>query len=57
MLVMPPYNMSYFMLENTFSMMRDWEFINDRQLFWSAAWDMNGKIFNRLPFGQKTPLA
>ena len=49
MLVMPPYNMSYFMLENTFSMMRDWEFINDRQLFWSAAWDMNGKILNRIP--------
>lgn len=53
MLVMPPYNMSYFMLENTFSMMRDWEFINDRQLFWSAAWDMNGKILNRLPLIKK----
>ena len=49
LLIMPPVNISYFEHENTFSMMRNMEFLNDRYVFWSVAWDMNGKVLNRLP--------
>ena len=35
------------------SMMKDWEFLSDRQLFWSVAWDMNGKLLNRIPLIKK----
>ena len=34
-------------------MMKDWEFLSDRQLFWSVAWDMNGKLLNRIPLIKK----
>lgn len=49
LLVLPPINLSYFEHENTFNLMRDWEFLNDRQLFWAVCWDMNGKLLNRIP--------
>ncbi|MBR1518819.1 MAG: carboxypeptidase-like regulatory domain-containing protein [Prevotella sp.] len=49
LLIMPPVNLSYFEHENTFSLMRNMEFLNDRYAFWSIAWDMNGKLLNRLP--------
>ena len=39
--------------EATISMMKDWEFLSDRQLFWSVAWDMNGKLLNRIPLIKK----
>ena len=35
------------------SLVRDWEFLNDRQVFWSLAWDMNGKLLNRIPLIKK----
>ncbi len=49
LLIMPPVNLSYFEHENTFSMMRNMEFITDRYAFWAVAWDLNGKLLNRLP--------
>ena len=49
LLIMPPVNLSYFEHENTFSLMRNMEFLNDRYAFWSVAWDMNGKVLNRIP--------
>ena len=49
LLIMPPVNLSFFEHENTFSMMKNMEFLNDRYAFWSVAWDLNGKILNRLP--------
>jgi len=49
LLIMPPVNLSFFEHENTFSMMKNVEFLNDRYAFWSVAWDLNGKILNRLP--------
>ena len=49
LLIMPPVNVSYFEHENTFSMMRNMEFLNDRYAFWSISWDLNGKILNRIP--------
>lgn len=49
LLIMPPVNLSFFEHENTFSMMKNMEFLNDRYAFWSVAWDLNGKILNCLP--------
>ena len=53
MLIQPPVNLSIFEQEATISMMKDWEFLSDRQVFWSAAWDMNGKLLNRIPLLKK----
>ena len=53
MLIQPPVNLSIFEQEATISMMKDWEFLSDRQIFWSVAWDMNGKILNRIPLIKK----
>lgn len=49
LLLMAPTNMSYFDNDETFSLMNNMEFLNDRYVFWSAAWDMNGKLLNRIP--------
>ena len=53
MLIMPPINLSYFEQEETVSRMKDWEFLNDRQVFWALSWDMNGKLLNRIPLIKK----
>jgi hypothetical protein len=50
LLIQPPVNLSYVETENTVSLVHDWEFLNDRQVFWSWKWDLNGKILNRIPF-------
>lgn len=49
LLIMPHVNLSFFEHENTFSMMRNMEFLNDRYALWAIAWHPNGKIFNRIP--------
>lgn len=49
LLIMPPVNLSYFNHNETFSLMNNMEFLNDRYAFWSIAWNMNGKLFNRIP--------
>ncbi len=51
MLVMAPTNISYFMERNneTFNLVRNMEFFNDRYVFWNFSWDLNGKLFNRVP--------
>ena len=49
LLIMPPVNLSYFEHAETFSMMRNMEFLTDRYAFWSLSWDMNGKLLNRIP--------
>ncbi len=55
LLVMPPVNVTYIYddASETFSLMRNMEFLNDRYIYWSASWDLNGKIFNRLPLIHK----
>ena len=53
MLILPPINLSYFEQEATISLMKDWEFLNDRQVFWALSWDMNGKLLNRIPLIKK----
>lgn len=49
LLIMPPVNLSYFNHDETFTLMDNMEFLTDRYAFWSLAWDMNGKLFNRIP--------
>lgn len=51
LLCMPPVSLTYLMDANdqTFNLMRNMEFLNDRYVFWSALWDLNGKLFNRIP--------
>lgn len=53
MLLLPPINLSFFEHETTFSLLNDWEFLNDRQIFGAACWNMNGKILNRIPLVKK----
>lgn len=55
LLCMPPVNLNYFtdFSDETFSLMRNMEFLNDRYVFWSALWDLNGKLFNRIPLIKK----
>ena len=53
MLILPPINLSYFEQETTISLMKDREFLNDRQVFWALSWDMNGKLLNRIPLIKK----
>lgn len=49
MLIMPPVNITYFEHEATMSMMKNMEFLSDRYLFGSVAWDLSGKLLNRVP--------
>ena len=49
MLIMPPVNITYFEYEATMSMMKNMEFMSDRYLFGSVAWDLSGKLLNRIP--------
>ena len=53
LLIQPPVNLSYVETENTVSLVHDWEFLNDRQVFWSWKWDINGKLLNRIPLIRK----
>ena len=53
LLCMPPVNITYFELENTMSMMKNMEFLGDRYAYGSISWDLNGKLFNRLPLIRK----
>ena len=53
MLIQPPINLSYIEQEGTVNLMKDWEFLNDQQVFWSLSWDTNGKILNRIPLVKK----
>ncbi|MGN1254176.1 MAG: DUF5686 family protein, partial [Prevotella sp.] len=55
LLCMPPVSLTYLADANdeTFNLMRNMEFLNDRYVFWGAQWDLNGKIFNRIPLIKK----
>lgn len=49
LLIMPRVNTSYFEHQGSFNMMENMEFLNDRYAQFNLAWDLEGKIFNRLP--------
>lgn len=53
LLIMPPINTSYFENQWTFSMMNNMEFLNDRYAMFSVAWNLQGKILNRIPLIKK----
>ena len=53
LLITPPTNGSYIIQKNTFSLINTMEFINDRYAMLMLAWDMNGKILNRIPLAKK----
>lgn len=53
MLIMPPANLSYIKEDNMFELINNMEFLNDRYASLMLSWDMNGKIFNRIPLLKK----
>ena len=53
LLIHPAGNQSYIILPQTFSLINTMEFLNDRYASLMVSWDMNGKIFNRLPIIKK----
>ncbi len=53
LLIMPPVNTSYFEHQGSFNMMENMEFLNDRYAMFNVAWDLNGKILNRVPLLKK----
>lgn len=53
LLVMPPSQQSYFAGDGTFGLMNEMEFLSDRYVSLHLGWDLNGKLFNRLPLLKK----
>lgn len=49
LLIHPAANQSYIVETNTFNLINNLEFLNDRYVSLMASWDLNGKIFNRIP--------
>lgn len=49
LLLMPSANNSYVITRNMFCMINDMEFITDRHVSLIAEWNLNGKLFNRIP--------
>ena len=53
LLIMPETNLSYIMQDYTFTLINNMEFLSDRYASAMLLWDMNGKIFNRIPLLRK----
>lgn len=54
LLIVPSANLSYIAQnDETFNLMRNMEFLNDRYASLSVIYDMNGKLFNRIPLFNK----
>ncbi len=53
LLIMPAANLSYIMEDNTFNLIDNMEFMNDRYVSLMYSWDLNGKILNRIPLIKK----
>ena len=49
LLIMPAANLSYITQRETFNLINNMEFLNDRYASLDVSWDLNGKIFNRIP--------
>ena len=49
LLCMPAANLSYFSHKHMFNLINNMEFMNDRFVSVDFNWDMQGKIFNRIP--------
>ena len=53
LLCMPAANMSYLSQKQSFNLLTSMEFLNDRFVSVDMNWDMQGKIFNRIPLIKK----
>ena len=53
LLIQPAANQSYIILPETFNLINTMEFLNDSYASLMASWDLNGKLFNRLPLIKK----
>ena len=53
LLIMPETNLSYIVQDYTFEAINNMEFPTDRFLSAQLNWDLNGKIFNRIPLIRK----
>lgn len=53
LLIHPAANASYIIEDNTFNLISNLEFLNDRYASLMAEWDLNGWLFNRIPLLKK----
>jgi hypothetical protein len=53
LLIHPAAHQSYILEDFTFNLINSLEFLNDRYASLMLSWDMNGKIFNRIPLLKK----
>ena len=53
LLIHPAANQSYIISPETFNLINTMEFLNDRFASFMLSWDLNGKIFNRIPLVKK----
>ena len=53
LLIMPVANLGYILEDQTFNLINNMEFLNDRYASLMLDWDLNGKIFNRIPLLRK----
>ena len=53
LLIMPAANLSYIIEDETFNLINNMEFLNDRFVSADFSWDLNGKLFNRIPLLKK----
>ena len=53
MLLVPASNLSYISERETFNLINNMEFLNDRFASLMVGWDLNGKILNRMPLLRK----
>lgn len=49
LLIMPAANLSYIIQDETFNLINNMEFLNDRYASLDVSWNMQGKLFNRIP--------
>lgn len=53
LLIMPAANLSYIIQNETFNLINNMEFLNDRYASLDVSWNLQGKIFNRIPLLKK----
>ena len=53
LLIMPAANLSYIQQDETFNLINNMEFLNDRYASLDVSWNLQGKLFNRIPLLKK----
>ncbi len=53
LLIAPAANLSYLYQPETFFLVNNMEFLNDKYVSFMYSWDINGKLFNRIPLLKK----